>query len=358
MNVSEFHFDLPDELIAQYPPDTRGTSRLLVLDGSRDGLTHHVVADLPRLLRPGDLLVFNDTRVFPARLLGVREPGGGEVECLLVARIDEHHWEALVHPGQRLQPGRRLRFERGGHVLRGEVLEQRFFGRRLVRLWTESVVPVMDVIEAIGHIPLPPYIKRPDLDLDRDRYQTVFACDIGSIAAPTAGLHFTNEMLHAIDAAGIERATITLHVGYGTFKPVRVETVEEHTVDPERYSIAPAGATAINAALDAGRRIVAVGTTTTRALESASALGNGRVGAGAAETGLFIHPGHRFLCVGGLFTNFHLPGSSLLMLVAAFGGHEAIMRAYAEAVRSRYRFYSYGDAMLILPPAQNPAEIR
>jgi S-adenosylmethionine:tRNA ribosyltransferase-isomerase len=349
MKVSEFHFDLPDELIAQYPPETRGTSRLLVLGRSRGDVAHHTVADLPRLLRRGDLLVLNDTRVFPARLLGIREPGGGEVECLLVARVDEQHWEALVHPGQRLKPGRRLRFERGGHVLHGEVLEQRFYGRRLVRLWAESLRPVMDVIDAIGHIPLPPYIKRPDLDLDRDRYQTVFARDTGSIAAPTAGLHFTQDMLDAIDLAGIERTTVTLHVGYGTFKPVRVETVEEHTVDPERYTITPDSAAAINGALDAGRRVVAVGTTTTRTLESAVASGNGRVGPGAAETNLFIHPGHTFQCVSGLFTNFHLPSSSLLMLVAAFGGHEAVMRAYAEAVRNRYRFYSYGDAMLIVP---------
>jgi S-adenosylmethionine:tRNA ribosyltransferase-isomerase len=306
------------------------------------------VLDLPRWLRAGDLLVLNDTRVFPARLLGQCEPGGGEVECLLVARVDDEHWEALVHPGQRMKPGRRVRFERGGHILRGEVLEQRFFGRRLVRLWTDGELPVMSVIEAIGHIPLPPYIRRPDLDLDRERYQTVFARATGSIAAPTAGLHFTDDLLASLDRAGVERVAVTLHVGYGTFKPVRVDEVEAHTVDPERYTIGPAAAASINAALAAGRRVVAVGTTTTRALESAALGGHGRVVAGDAEARVFIHPGHRFQAVDALVTNFHLPGSSLLMLVAAFGGHGPMMSAYAEAITRGYRFYSYGDAMLVV----------
>lgn len=348
MKVSDFAFDLPDGLIAQYPPEVRGTSRLLVLDRATGAVAHTTVLDLPRWLLAGDLLVLNDTRVFPARLIGQREPGGGEVECLLVARVDDGHWEALVHPGQRMKPGRRVRFERGGHVLHGEVLEQRFFGRRLVRLWTDGELPVMSVIEAIGHIPLPPYIRRPDLDLDRERYQTVFARDTGSIAAPTAGLHFTDALLASLDRAGVERVSVTLHVGYGTFKPVRVDDVEAHTVDPERYSIGPGAAASINAALAAGRRVVVVGTTTTRALESSASLGGGRVEAGEAVASLFIHPGHRFLTVGALFTNFHLPASSLLMLVAAFGGHGPVMAAYAEAVRRGYRFYSYGDAMLVV----------
>ncbi len=348
MRVAEFAFDLPDDLIAQYPPEVRGTSRLLVLDRASGRLSHASVADLPRFLRAGDVLVLNDTRVFPARLLGVREPGGGEVECLLVSRVDEQHWEALVHPGQRAGPGRRLRFERGGHRVRAEVLERRFFGRRLLRLWTDSSLPLQQVIEAIGHIPLPPYIKRPDLDLDRERYQTVYARETGSVAAPTAGLHFTPAILAALEEAGIDRVSITLHVGYGTFKPVRSEVVEEHVVDPERYEIAADSASRINDALEAGRRIVAVGTTTTRALEAAAAEGGGRVTPGTRDTGLFIYPGHTFLAVGGLFTNFHLPASSLLMLVAAFGGREAVLAAYREAVRERYRFYSYGDAMLVL----------
>jgi S-adenosylmethionine:tRNA ribosyltransferase-isomerase len=346
--VSDFAFDLPEPLIAQFPPEVRGTSRLLVLERATGAVTHGSVADLPRWLRAGDVLVANDTRVFPARLLGTREPGGSDVECLLVSQVDDSHWEALVHPGQRMKPGRRVRFERGGHVLHGEVLEQRFFGRRLLRLWTDAGLPVMPVIEAIGHIPLPPYIRRPDLDLDRERYQTVFARDTGSIAAPTAGLHFTPELLASLDGTGVERVTVTLHVGYGTFKPVRVAEVEAHSVDPERYSVSPGAATAINRARDQGRRVVVVGTTTTRALESSALAGQGHVVAGEAEASLFIHPGHRFQVVSALFTNFHLPVSSLLMLVAAFGGLDAVMGAYTEAVRQEYRFYSYGDAMLVV----------
>jgi len=348
MKVSDFSFDLPAELVAQFPPDQRGSSRLLVLDRRTGAVTHSAIRDVARFLGPGDLLVFNDTRVFPARLIGEREPGGGAVEVMLVSRVDDERWEALVHPGQRMRPGRRMRFERGGRTLHGEVLEERYFGRRLVRIWTSDAGTVMDAVEAIGHIPLPPYIKRPDLDLDRDRYQTVFAREVGSIAAPTAGLHFTEAILRSLDDAGIERTTITLHVGYGTFKPVRASEVEAHTVDPERYAISQGAASRINAAIEAGRRVVVIGTTTTRALESAVEQGGGRVAAGSAETSLFIHPGHRFLVAGGLVTNFHLPASSLLMLVAAFGGLEAVLGAYREAVRAGYRFYSYGDAMLVI----------
>jgi S-adenosylmethionine:tRNA ribosyltransferase-isomerase len=348
MNVADFSFALPADLVAQFPPEERGSSRLLVLDRRTGGITHSTIREIASFLNPGDLMVFNDTRVFPARLIGEREPGGGAVEVLLISRLDDDRWEALVHPGQRMRPGRRVRFERGGRTLHGEVLEERYFGRRVVRLWTSDTGTVANAIEAIGHIPLPPYIRRPDLDLDRDRYQTVFARDAGSIAAPTAGLHFTDGILRSLDEAGVERTTITLHVGYGTFKPVRATEVEEHTVDPERYSIGDGAAARVNAALDAGRRIVAVGTTTTRALESAMQRGNGRVLAGRADTSLFIHPGHRFLAAGGLLTNFHLPSSSLLMLVAAFGGRETVLHAYREAVARRYRFYSYGDAMLVV----------
>ena len=348
MRVSDFSFELPPDLVAQFPTEERGASRLLVLDRRTGGITHGAVREIARALGPGDLMVFNDTRVFPARLIGEREPGGGAVEVMLVSRLDDERWEALVHPGQRMRPGRRVRFERGGRTLHGEVLEERFFGRRVVRFWTGDAGTVMDAVAAIGHIPLPPYIKRPDLDLDRDRYQTVFAREAGSIAAPTAGLHFTDDILRSLDEAGVERATITLHVGYGTFKPVRAADVEDHPVDPERYTIDDEAASRINAALDAGRRIVAVGTTTTRALESAARQGAGRVAAGASEADLFIRPGHRFLVAGGLVTNFHLPSSSLLMLVAAFGGRETVLQAYREAVAQRYRFYSYGDAMLVV----------
>jgi S-adenosylmethionine:tRNA ribosyltransferase-isomerase len=348
VKVSDFSFELPPELVAQFPAAERGGSRLLVLDRARGALTHATIGDLTQWLRPGDLLVLNDTRVFPARLLGVREPGGGAVEVLLVSRLDDERWEALVHPGQRLKPGRLLRFERAGRILHAEVLAQRFFGRREVRLWTDEACSVTDAIEAIGHIPLPPYIRRADLDVDRDRYQTVFAREQGSIAAPTAGLHFTDLLLERIAAAGVERTEITLHVGYGTFKPVRVDEVESHTVDSERYAIGSDAAARITAALAEGRRIVAVGTTTTRAVEAAAIRGQGRVDPGAGETDLFIYPGYRFRAVGALLTNFHLPASSLLMLVAAFGGREAVLGAYGEAVREGYRFYSYGDAMLIV----------
>jgi len=348
MKVAEFSFDLPAGLIAQFPPGERGSSRLLVLDRHTGAIVHAGIRDIAGYLRAGDLMVFNDTRVFPARLVGEREPGGGAVEVMLLSRVGDDCWEALVHPGQRLKPGRRVRFERGGRTLHGEVLEQRFFGRRVVRLWTADTGSVLDAIEAIGHIPLPPYIKRPDLDLDRDRYQTVFARQPGSIAAPTAGLHFTDQILRSIDAAGVERTTITLHVGYGTFKPVRVADVGAHTVDAERYSISTDAAGVINAAITAGRCVVAVGTTTTRALESAVQRGKGQVEPGGADTDLFIYPGHEFRAVGALVTNFHLPASSLLMLVSAFAGRERILDAYREAVRERYRFYSYGDAMLIV----------
>ena len=348
MKVADFSFDLPAGLIAQYPPADRGSSRLLVLDRRTGTVTHAVVRDLAGLLQRGDLMVFNDTRVFPARLIGERMPGGGAVEVMLVSQIDDERWEALVHPGQRMKPGRQVRFERGGRLLHGEVLEQRFFGRRVVRFWTDNAGTVMDAIEAIGHIPLPPYIKRPDLDLDRDRYQTIFALEPGSIAAPTAGLHFTDDILRSLDSAGVERTCITLHVGYGTFKPVRATEVEAHTVDPERYVISADAALRINRAMEAGRRVVVVGTTTTRALETAVAAGHGRVAAGGADTDLFIHPGHEFGAAGALFTNFHLPASSLLMLVSAFGGRERVLHAYREAVTEGYRFYSYGDAMLVV----------
>jgi S-adenosylmethionine:tRNA ribosyltransferase-isomerase len=347
MNVADFDYDLPAELVAQTPA-ARGASRLLVLDRRRDRLIHAAVADLPGFLAAGDLIVVNDTRVFPARLLGRRVPSGGAVECLLISRQDDDRWEALMHPGQKLKPGARVRFEGAAGALEAEVLSRHFHGRRVVRLEAAAGADVDQLIDAIGHVPLPPYIKRPDAEADRERYQTIYARARGSVAAPTAGLHFTPALLDALDAAGVERAALTLHVGYGTFKPVRVERVEDHTVDAERYEIPPDAARAINRALDAGRRIVAVGTTTTRALEDAARRGGGRVAAGGAETSLFIHPGFAFAVVGALLTNFHLPRSSLLMLVAAFAGRDRILAAYRDAVANRYRFYSYGDAMLIL----------
>jgi S-adenosylmethionine:tRNA ribosyltransferase-isomerase len=358
MLVREFDFDLPSDLIAQEPADERGSSRLLALDRSSGRLAHRTMAELPSLIE-GDLLVVNNTRVFPARLVGRRVPSGGAVECLLINRVftdmgetkadraDGELWEALVHPGQRLGAGARMQFD-GAHTLHGEILERRFHGRRLVRLWTGDGSAVDDAVDAIGHVPLPPYITRPDDSADRDRYQTVFARERGSVAAPTAGLHLNSALMAALDARRVAIVEITLHVGYGTFQPVRVERVEEHRVEPERYDIGEVAAAAVNRALDEGRRVVAVGTTTTRTLEAVASAHDGRLAAGAGATDLFIYPGFTFRVVGGLLTNFHLPRSSLLMLVAAFGGRERIMDAYAAAIAERYRFYSYGDAMLVL----------
>lgn len=357
--VRDFDFELPPELIAQEAAP-RGASKLMVLERATGALHHTTIDRTGEWLRPGDVVVLNNTRVFPARLLGRRDPSGGAVECVLLGRVEprpalegvggdgSEDWEALMHPGQKLKPGARVRFEGPGGVLLAEVLERKFHGRRIIRLRPEGNASVDDLVDALGHVPLPPYIHRADTPADRERYQTVFARSRGSVAAPTAGLHFTSALLDDLTRAGIERAEVTLHVGYGTFKPVRSAIVEEHRVDPERYEIPDASAAAINRALDAGRRVVAIGTTTTRALEDAALRGGGRVPAGAADAAIFIHPGHDFRVIGGLVTNFHLPMSSLLMLVCAFAGREAVLHAYREAVAHRYRFYSYGDAMLVI----------
>jgi S-adenosylmethionine:tRNA ribosyltransferase-isomerase len=356
--VSEFDFELPDELIAQAAAP-RGASKLMTIDRTSGAIAHRAVSELPDLLRGSDLMVVNNTRVFAARLLGRRVPSGGAVECLLLGRLGRDDrgelWDALMHPGQKLREGAEVRFEGAAGALVGEVLERRFFGRRVIRLRSASTsagvsgddAGLDELVDAIGHVPLPPYIKRPDAGADRERYQTVYASARGSVAAPTAGLHFTPELLEALSRKAIERVEITLHVGYGTFKPVRAEVVEEHTVDPERYEIPEAAADAIERARRERRRIVAVGTTTTRALEDAAMRGGGRVAPGAAEATAFIHPGFRFQVIDGLLTNFHLPRSSLLMLTCAFGGRKQVLAAYREAVARRYRFYSYGDAMLI-----------
>ena len=347
MLVSEFDFDLPDELIAQ-EARPRGQSRLLVLHREGGAIEHTSIGDLTRYLRRGDLLVVNDTRVFAARLLGRRVPSGGEVECLLLRRRQAPEvWEALMHPGQKLKPGSVVRFEGEAGVLVGEVLERHFYGRRTIRLRLERGGSVDAVVDAIGHMPLPPYIRRSDSAEDRERYQTIYASSRGSVAAPTAGLHFTPEILEALERAGVGRVAVTLHVGYGTFKPVRTVDVESHAVDPEWYEVSQTAAAAIDRAVAGGRRVVAVGTTTTRALEDAARHGDGRVQAGAREATTFIYPGFEFRVVSGLLTNFHLPKSSLLMLVSAFAGRETVLAAYREAIRERYRFYSYGDAMLI-----------
>ncbi len=294
------------------------------------------------------MLVVNDTRVFPARLIGTRLPGGGAAECFLVRPAAEPDtWIALVHPGQRLREGSRMVFDAHGRRLYAEVIGRHFHGRRTVRLWTDDGSPVRDTIDAIGHVPLPPYIKRADAMADRDRYQTVYARERGSIAAPTAGLHFTPAILDQLQAKGIERVSITLHVSYGTFQPIRVENIEEHEMEPEHYEVTAAAAAALTRAMQEQRRVIAVGTTTTRTLESIPMSAENVVIAGMGETALFIRPGHAFRIVSGLITNFHLPQSSLLMLVSALGGQQHTLAAYREAVANRYRFYSYGDAMLI-----------
>ena len=379
MRVSDFDFPLPPEQVAQAPPAERGTSRLLILERATGRITHAHIGDLPAWLRTGDLLVVNDTRVYPARLLGRREPSGGRVEVFLLERLGPDRFDALVHPGQKLKPGALVLLEGDpgpdgspSPRLYGRIEGRGSFGRRTIRfaigappdpgpaeagpppdLLPASSRPRPDegpaidrVVDRIGHMPLPPYIARPDAGADRERYQTVYARERGSVAAPTAGLHFTPAILAALDAAGVERAAVTLHVGYGTFKPVRVEDVEAHVVDPERYTIGPDVAARLNAARAAGRRIVAVGTTTVRALESAGRGGPIAAGDGVAD--VFIYPGGTPIGhVDALLTNFHLPRSSLLMLVCAFAGREAVLRAYHEAVAAGYRFYSYGDAMLI-----------
>jgi S-adenosylmethionine:tRNA ribosyltransferase-isomerase len=354
MDVSEFDFDLPAELIAQAPPEARGRSRLLAMDRRSGAVAHHRFEELPGLLHPGDVLVVNDTQVFPARLLGRRLPGGGAAECLLVhplaSSASEATWLCLVSPGARLREGTRLVFDAPSRptVIQGEVLDRQPHGRRAVRLWTEDGTPLETAVDRLGHVPLPPYIRRPDTVVDRARYQTIYARARGSIAAPTAGLHFTPALLESLAARGVLRVSVTLHVGYGTFQPVRVSRVESHQVEPERFEVSDEAAAAMTSAKREGRRVIAVGTTTTRVLESLDVSAQGEVAAARGETSTFIYPGHCFRLVDGLITNFHLPRSSLLMLVAAFGGHGPVLQAYREAIAQRYRFYSYGDAMAIL----------
>jgi len=347
VRLAEFDFELPEALVAQQPRP-RGASRLLVVDRARGTWTESRVADLATWLRPGDLLVANDSKVFPARLLG-RRAGGGRAECLLLTRAEGDEWWALVNPGQRLPAGATIDFtdeaRAPGVTLTGTIVARDVDGRRRVRLDARGA-GVDDVIDRVGHVPLPPYIRREDTADDRVRYQTMFAREAGSIAAPTAGLHFDDALVATLGAAGIAQTAVTLHVGYGTFKPVKVEEIAEHRVDAERYEVSADTAAAIAAARSTGGRIVAVGTTTTRALESA-ARETGVVVPGAGMTDLCILPGHQFSVVDVLLTNFHLPKSSLLLLVSAFAGRELVLAAYEDAIRRGFTFYSYGDAMLI-----------
>ena len=341
MRIGEFDFELPEELIAQAALEDRAASRMLVVDRASGAFEDREFREIGEFLRGGDVLVVNNTRVFPARLFGHTNTGAA-VEVFLVRDAGGGVWETLARPGRRLAIGKQILFDGGAT---GEVVEKLADGRVLVRFDGD----VLETAGRIGRTPLPPYIKRDtgEADRDRERYQTVYARERGSIAAPTAGLHFTPEVLDGLRDLGVTVAEITLHVGYGTFEPVRVDELSEHTVSPEVYEIDAATAEVLNAAQADGRRIVAVGTTTTRALET-NAARHGRFTAGIREADLTIVPGHEFCAVDALLTNFHLPQSSLLVLVSTFGGHELIMRTYRHAVAAKYRFYSYGDCMLIV----------
>ncbi len=354
LRVADFDFELPEELIAQQPPVERGQSRMLVMDRATGKLQDSQFNEFPSLLRAGDLLVLNDSRVIPARLYARRtlrrekEKPTGRIEVMLTEPAGENRWHALVRPGRKVAIGERLVFpdQDGTIVLEAEVLERGQFGDRLLEF-----APVEDffgALDRIGHVPLPPYIHREDGTTDRERYQTVFSRERGSVAAPTAGLHFTTQMLERIAARGVEMARVTLHVGLGTFAPLRVERVEDVRLHRERYSIAPETADALNRARSERRRIVAVGTTVVRTLESAAQLAESApIAPHSAETDIFISPGFDFRVVGALLTNFHLPQSSLLMLVSAFAGREHVLAGYRHAVQSSYRFFSYGDCMFL-----------
>ena len=345
LRVSDLDYDLPAELIAQHPLSERDASRMLIVDRATGTWCNSTFVSLPDFLRANDVLVLNNTRVFPARLQGERAPSGGAVELLLLREIEPSVWSALARPARRLRTGTRITFSEG--KLRAEVIESLADGVRLLRF--ESEKPLNDLVDEIGRTPLPPYIKREgeQSSSDAERYQTVYAKERGAIAAPTAGLHFTPRVLQEIEARGVRLAEITLHVGYGTFEPVRVKVISEHRVAPEWFSIDDEATRVMNRARVAGGRIIAIGTTTARALES-SVRAEGQIEARSGFADLTIIPGYRFRAVDALLTNFHLPRSSLLMLVSAFAGRGSIIAAYEYAVRQRYRFYSFGDCMLIL----------
>lgn len=341
LNTSDFMYDLPERLIAQTPVEPRDSSRLMVC--SRDGsqpIEHRVFRDITEYLRPGDALVINQTRVIPARLYGTREDTGGAIEFLLLRRVDMDTWQVILKPGRRAKPG--ARFEFGGGKLHAQVLSIDEGGMRTVRFEYEGVFE--EILDELGEMPLPPYIHER-LE-NRERYQTVYAREEGSAAAPTAGLHFTPELLERIGNMGVDIVPVLLHVGLGTFRPVKEERIEDHEMHTEHWEITPDSAARINAARERGGRIVCVGTTSVRTLESAAGE-DGIVRAGGGETSIFIYPGYRYHAVDALITNFHLPGSTLLMLVSAFMGRENALAAYREAVEREYRFFSFGDAMFI-----------
>ena len=354
MNLSDFDYTLPKELIASHPVQPRDQSRLMYVRRATGEISHHAFAELPELLRPADVMVFNNTKVIPARLLGRRlglasqsyptdKTPSAMIEVLLLKALGDDVWEVLVKPGRKMRIGERVRF---GSRLECEVVDRGELGSRRVRFLYQGNFD--DLIDTLGHVPLPPYIDRPDQARDKAEYQTIFARKRGAVAAPTAGLHFTPAILRRLRDRGVETCEITLHVGLGTFQPVHADQIEDHQMEAESFEIAADVAQVIHAAKAQNRRVVGVGTTVARALESSAGRHNGTIQAETGETRLFIYPGFRFSCLNGLLTNFHLPRSTLLMLVCAFAGREAILTAYQQAIDAKYRFYSYGDCMLIM----------
>ena len=340
LKKSDFYFDLPEELIAQDPLEDRSSSRLLVLNKDTGATEHRIFRDIYDYLEPGDCLVLNNTKVIPARLYGEREGTGGQVEVLLLKRGEGDVWETLVRHGKKCKPGQKLVF--GGGKLRAEVLETVDDGNRLIKFYYDGIWE--EVLDSLGEMPLPPYITHKLKD--KNRYQTVYAKYDGSAAAPTAGLHFTPELLKKIEDKGIKLAYVTLHVGLGTFRPVKEENILDHHMHTEMYQVTKEAADIINSTKEHGGRVICVGTTSCRTVESASDE-NGIVRAGSGDTSIFIYPGYRFKVLDCLITNFHLPESTLVMLVSALAGRENILNAYGEAIKERYRFFSFGDAMFI-----------
>ena len=337
LKTSDYYFDLPQELIAQDPLSDRAASRLLVMDKETGGISHRTFRDIKEYLQPGDTLVLNDTKVIPARLLGTKEETGANVEILLLKRLGGDRWETLVRPGKKLRPGARVTF--GDGSLKAEILDVLEGGNRLVQFEYEGIFE--EVLDRLGEMPLPPYITHKLRD--KSMYQTVYAKYEGSAAAPTAGLHFTNELLDEIRDMGVRTAFVTLHVGLGTFRPVKVDDVKKHHMHTEWYNVSPETADLINRTKREGHRVICVGTTACRTVESA-ADEKGVVQSGADETSIFIYPGYRFKVMDALITNFHLPESTLVMLVSAFAGRDKVLHAYREAIDRKYRFFSFGDA--------------
>lgn len=350
MHINDFDYELPEELIAQKPQKDRDKCRLMVLRRSDNSIEHRHFFDILEYLKEGDCLLLNDSKVIPARLYGIKEGTGARVEFLLIKRIEGDIWETMVRPGKRLKPGDSVLFsDEEGKKLRAEILDYGEDGTRIVKMEYDGIL--MERLEEIGSMPLPPYISRPSNDEDKDDYQTVYCHEEGSVAAPTAGLHFTTELLERARLKGVKIAFVTLHVGIGTFRPVKCETIENHHMHFEEYSVSEETAEIVNQTILSGGRVISVGTTSTRTAESAACFdeksGKYLLKAGSGSTDIFIYPGYEFKIIESLITNFHLPKSTLMMLVSALYDREHILKAYDEAVREEYRFFSYGDAMFI-----------